>query len=122
MKKISLFLLGMLLALVSCSKSLTEYVDPMIGTGGHGHVFLGANVPFGFVQWVLQSLLAAGTGVAAIIIPTRYWWASPILISVEPAVVIWVMYVSYRYPTSSRGMSCSHIRMSSADRGTTPCS
>ena len=50
MKKISLFLLGMLLALVSCSKSLTEYVDPMIGTGGHGHVFLGANVPFGFVQ------------------------------------------------------------------------
>lgn len=50
MKKISLFLSGMLLALVSCSKSLTEYVDPMIGTGGHGHVFLGANVPFGFVQ------------------------------------------------------------------------
>lgn len=29
---------------------LTNYVDPMIGTGGHGHVFLGANVPFGFVQ------------------------------------------------------------------------
>ena len=25
-------------------------VNPMIGTGGHGHVFLGANVPFGFVQ------------------------------------------------------------------------
>ena len=50
MKKISLFLFGMLLALASCSKSLTEYVDPMIGTGGHGHVFLGANVPFGFVQ------------------------------------------------------------------------
>ena len=29
---------------------LTQYVDPYIGTGGHGHVFLGANVPFGFVQ------------------------------------------------------------------------
>ena len=29
---------------------LTSYVDPMIGTGGHGHVFLGANVPFGAVQ------------------------------------------------------------------------
>ncbi len=28
----------------------SEYVNPMIGTGGHGHVFLGANVPFGFVQ------------------------------------------------------------------------
>jgi predicted alpha-1,2-mannosidase len=31
-------------------KDLTPYVDPFIGTGGHGHVFLGANVPFGFVQ------------------------------------------------------------------------
>ncbi|MDR2814128.1 MAG: GH92 family glycosyl hydrolase [Prevotellaceae bacterium] len=29
---------------------LTRYVDPRIGTGGHGHVFMGANVPFGFVQ------------------------------------------------------------------------
>lgn len=30
--------------------SYTDYVDPYIGTGGHGHVFLGANVPFGMVQ------------------------------------------------------------------------
>ena len=29
---------------------LTKYVDPYIGTGFHGHVFLGANVPFGAVQ------------------------------------------------------------------------
>lgn len=29
---------------------LTNYVDPYIGTGGHGHVFMGANVPFGLVQ------------------------------------------------------------------------
>lgn len=29
---------------------LTDLVDPWIGTGGHGHVFLGANVPFGMVQ------------------------------------------------------------------------
>lgn len=29
---------------------LTQYVNPRIGTGGHGHVFLGANVPFGYVQ------------------------------------------------------------------------
>lgn len=28
----------------------TRYVNPYIGTGGHGHVFLGANVPFGGVQ------------------------------------------------------------------------
>lgn len=29
---------------------LTKYVDPYIGTGGHGHVFVGANVPYGAVQ------------------------------------------------------------------------
>jgi predicted alpha-1,2-mannosidase len=29
---------------------LAQYVDPYIGTGFHGHVFLGANVPFGAVQ------------------------------------------------------------------------
>lgn len=35
----------------ACDKNnLTQYVDPMIGSGGHGHVFVGANVPFGFVQ------------------------------------------------------------------------
>ena len=31
-------------------QNLTQYVDPYIGTGEHGHVFLGANVPFGLVQ------------------------------------------------------------------------
>ena len=30
--------------------SLTACVDTGIGTGGHGHVFVGANVPFGMVQ------------------------------------------------------------------------
>ncbi len=28
----------------------TRYVDTYIGTGGHGHVFMGASVPFGMVQ------------------------------------------------------------------------
>jgi predicted alpha-1,2-mannosidase len=32
------------------TKDLTHWVDPYIGTGYHGHVFLGANVPFGAVQ------------------------------------------------------------------------
>lgn len=49
---------GVLCALVlfSCNKSkeqeisFTRYVDPFIGTGFHGHVFLGANIPFGAVQ------------------------------------------------------------------------
>lgn len=32
------------------NEQLTQYVDPYIGTGEHGHVFLGANVPYGMVQ------------------------------------------------------------------------
>ena len=28
----------------------TSFVDPLIGSGGHGHVFVGASVPFGAVQ------------------------------------------------------------------------
>jgi len=31
-------------------KPLLSYVDPYIGSGGHGHVFVGASVPFGAVQ------------------------------------------------------------------------
>lgn len=43
------------LLFVSCGRGggqtqLTDFVDPKIGTGGHGHVFVGANVPFGMVQ------------------------------------------------------------------------
>ncbi len=32
------------------SKNLTSYVDPFIGTGGHGHTFPGATMPFGMMQ------------------------------------------------------------------------
>ena len=31
-------------------KTLTDYVDPFIGTGGHGHTYPGATCPFGLVQ------------------------------------------------------------------------
>lgn len=34
----------------AAGNKLTQYVDQYIGTGGHGHVFMGANVPFGAVQ------------------------------------------------------------------------
>jgi len=42
-----------LISVTSCStkeQSYIDYVDTSIGTGGHGHVFVGANVPFGMVQ------------------------------------------------------------------------
>ncbi|MCD9187075.1 MAG: GH92 family glycosyl hydrolase [Pyrinomonadaceae bacterium] len=32
------------------TKDFTKYVNPFIGTGGHGHTFPGATVPFGMVQ------------------------------------------------------------------------
>jgi len=52
---------GLIVATTACSnktkdtqktdmQDLTQYVDPYIGTGDHGHVFMGANVPFGLVQ------------------------------------------------------------------------
>jgi predicted alpha-1,2-mannosidase len=31
-------------------KDWTQYVNPLIGTGGHGHTFPGATMPFGMVQ------------------------------------------------------------------------
>jgi predicted alpha-1,2-mannosidase len=34
----------------SYAQNLTKYVDPFIGTGGHGHTYPGATVPFGMVQ------------------------------------------------------------------------
>jgi len=35
---------------VTAVDNYTRFVNPRIGTGGHGHVFFGANVPFGYVQ------------------------------------------------------------------------
>ncbi|MEO5889811.1 MAG: GH92 family glycosyl hydrolase [Ferruginibacter sp.] len=35
---------------VATSQQLIKYVDPFIGTGGHGHTYPGATVPFGMVQ------------------------------------------------------------------------
>lgn len=42
--------ISVLAACCPSEDSLTQYVDTSIGTGGHGHVFVGANVPFGAVQ------------------------------------------------------------------------
>lgn len=61
MKKIYLlFFLVLSLLLNSCKKvdsgstdkniKLSKFVDPFIGTGGHGHTYPGATVPFGMLQ------------------------------------------------------------------------
>ena len=52
-----LSILALAASIVSCDmlstsyeNELTQYVNTRIGSGGHGHVFVGANVPFGMVQ------------------------------------------------------------------------
>jgi predicted alpha-1,2-mannosidase len=52
-----MFMKKVFLLLFVCSGSLwaqrfqpVKYVDPFIGTGGHGHTYPGATVPFGMVQ------------------------------------------------------------------------
>jgi predicted alpha-1,2-mannosidase len=59
--KIIFLVLGFIVTIISCQTTnikkdtknkldLTQFVDPFIGSSGHGHVFVGANVPFGGVQ------------------------------------------------------------------------
>ena len=44
-------LLAAVLFFAACGeKSLTSYVNPLVGTDGHGHTFPGAIVPFGMIQ------------------------------------------------------------------------
>ncbi|HEV8429247.1 MAG TPA: GH92 family glycosyl hydrolase [Pyrinomonadaceae bacterium] len=50
MRVIILLCLLLLPLQVSAQRDLTRYVNPFIGTGGHGHTFPGAIVPFGMVQ------------------------------------------------------------------------
>ena len=48
---IAWLMLASLLNFASLSaQNYTDFVDPRIGTGDHGHVFAGANVPFGMVN------------------------------------------------------------------------
>lgn len=57
-KRIRVFYAALIILMVCSSCNTREespvqvvnYVDPLIGSGGHGHVFVGANVPFGAVQ------------------------------------------------------------------------
>lgn len=64
MKKTLSTLLCGLCVLSSMAQRPVDAVDPLIGSGGHGHVFVGANVPYGLVQ-------AGPTS-----IPTTWDWCS----------------------------------------------
>ena len=45
------YFIPLLFLATGCSaQKLTKHVDPFLGTGGHGHTYPGATVPFGMVQ------------------------------------------------------------------------
>lgn len=50
MKKFVAIVLLSLVHQVNMAQNLTRFVDPFLGTGGHGHVYPGATTPFGMVQ------------------------------------------------------------------------
>ena len=56
MKRFTLLIIAMGFFFFSCSTSnnekqdLAQYVNPFIGTGGHGHTYPGATAPFGMIQ------------------------------------------------------------------------
>jgi predicted alpha-1,2-mannosidase len=63
MKSLRLLCLFLFLSLqVSAQQDLTRYVNPFVGTGGHGHTFPGAIVPFGMVQLSPDTRLTSWDG------------------------------------------------------------
>ena len=50
MKRPYILLLAVALCVSCADKPLTSYVNPLVGTDGHGHTFPGAIVPFGQIQ------------------------------------------------------------------------
>ena len=56
MKRITLLIIAISFLFFSCStqknekQDLAQYVNPFVGTGGHGHTYPGAVAPFGMIQ------------------------------------------------------------------------
>ena len=71
MLKKTLPLLFLLFLLNSCKETtdfptnFTQYVNPFIGTGGHGHTYPGAAVPFGMMQLSPDTRLTGWDGCSA---------------------------------------------------------
>jgi predicted alpha-1,2-mannosidase len=59
-KRIFLPVLWILIAGMANGQSYTSYVDPYIGSGGIGNVFIGASVPFGAVQLGPENIYKGG--------------------------------------------------------------
>ncbi|MDI1234884.1 MAG: GH92 family glycosyl hydrolase [bacterium] len=50
MRAISTFIILLIISGMHAQNNYTQYVNPMIGTGGHGHTFPGVTMPFAMVQ------------------------------------------------------------------------
>ena len=63
--RVTLMLLSVFLACTKNSTSentdLISYVNPFVGTGGHGHTYPGATMPFAWISAFLANSLAPGT-------------------------------------------------------------
>ena len=57
-----LFFLSLLFTQCVLGQNLTRFVDPFIGTAGHGHTFPGATLPFGMVQLSPDTRLSGWDG------------------------------------------------------------
>ena len=70
MRKNRIFILALALLINSNTfsqqnKKYTDFVDPFLGTGGHGHTFPGASLPFGMVQLSPDTRLEGWDGCSA---------------------------------------------------------
>jgi hypothetical protein len=68
----------------SVKRDFLKFVDPMIGSDGHGHVFVGANAP--------RNPIAVGIGAPAITTAPRAFSDSRRLISPGQGWGIWVIF------------------------------
>ncbi len=65
MKVFSLFLTATLLQISVLSQAQSSYMNPFIGTGGHGHTYPGVCLPFGMVQLSPDTRLEGWDGCSA---------------------------------------------------------
>ena len=62
MRKILLLIHCLLSTFVYAQRDYTQHVNPFIGTGGHGHTYPGASMPFGMMQLSPDTRLADWDG------------------------------------------------------------
>lgn len=87
-----LLLLGTVFSCTQAEQDYASYVNPFIGTGGHGHTYPGAVVPNGMIQPVPIHVSTNGTLVPDTITRILPSTVSRIPMSAEQDVRTTVMY------------------------------